>query len=284
MFNKNYANEILQGVSTTTSVENVKKLLGNPTFEDNINNIIGYKSQYFYIFFTGDEISIYHPDKYDEEESEKFGKLVTELNKSGDMNTFLNKLTDLYTDYSNYYMQNNYINIIYPLRGFSVTMGASSQNGITLYNNFQGYITDSITIEDLKANKQMPANVYTNLSTNLVYNDEVIRKTQDDLNRTPYDRAYLAQTDEYTVLKNENSYTFYSRNKNKVDSVLNVNNMTSMAIYDETTFIYGVKDDGIYIYNAQNMNLRQITSGQGDFNITRIENNTIYYDNTSINL
>ena len=60
--------------------------------------------------------------------------------------------------------------------------------------------------------------------------------------------------------------------------------MTSMAIYDETTFIYGVKDDGIYIYNAQNMNLRQITSGQGDFNITRIENNTIYYDNTSINL
>ena len=163
-------------------------------------------------------------------------------------------------------------------------MGASSQNGITLYNNFQGYITDSITIEDLKANKQMPANVYTNLSTNLVYNDEVIRKTQDDLNRTPYDRAYLAQTDEYTVLKNENSYTFYSRNKNKVDSVLNVNNMTSMAIYDETTFIYGVKDDGIYIYNAQNMNLRQITSGQGDFNITRIENNTIYYDNTSINL
>lgn len=284
VFNKNYANEILQGVSTTTSVENVEKLLGNPTFEDNINNIIGYKSQYFYIFFTGDEVSIYHPDKYDEEESEKFGKLVTELNKSGDMNTFLNKLTDLYTDYSNYYMQNNYINIIYPLRGFSVTMGASSQNGITLYNNFQGYITDSITIEDLKANKQMPANVYTNLSTNLVYNDEVIRKTQDDLNRTPYDRAYLAQTDEYTVLKNENSYTFYSRNKNKVDSVLNVNNMTSMAIYDETTFIYGVKDDGIYIYNAQNMNLRQITSGQGDFNITRIENNTIYYDNTSINL
>ncbi len=284
VFTKNYTNEIIQGISTTTSVENVENLLGKPNFEDNINNIIGYKSQYFYIFFTGDEISIYPPDKYNEEDSQKFGELVTELNQTGDMNTFLNKLTDLYPDYSSYNAQNNYVSIIYPLRGFSATMGASSQNGITLYSNFQGYITDSITIDDLKANKQIPANVYTNLDTNLVAYDETNRVERDYINRTPYDEAYLAQTDNYTVINSENKYTFYSRDKSQIDSSIIVDNMTTMAVYNQTTFIYGVKDDGIYMYDAQSMNLRQIVSGQGDFEIKNLENNTIYYDNTSINL
>ena len=283
VFNKNYTNEILQGISTTTSVENVENLLGSPTFEDDANNIIGYKCQYFYIFFTGDEISIYHPDKYDEDDSKEFGKLVTTLNQTGDMNTFLNKLTDLYTDYSNYYMQNNYVNIVYPLRGFSVVMGSSSQNGITIYSNFQGNITNSITIDDLKTNKQIPANVYTNLSTNLVLQDEVKRVTADEMERNPYDNAYSAQTDEYTVRKNENTYTFYSRDKTNIDSSMVISNLTNINSYNQTTFIYGVKDDGIYMYDAQNINLRQITSGQGDFEIDRIENNTIYYDNTSVN-
>ena len=92
IFTKNYTSELLSGINTTTSVENVENILGKPTYEDDNNGIIGYKCEYFYIFFTGDEISIYHPDEYNEQDSKKFGELVTELNKTGDMNTFLNKL------------------------------------------------------------------------------------------------------------------------------------------------------------------------------------------------
>lgn len=284
IFTKNYTSELLRGINTSASVQNVENILGKPTYEDDNNGIIGYKCEYFYIFFTGDEISIYHPDEYNEQDSKKFGELVTELNKTGDMNTFLNKLTNLYPNYASYYTNNNYVNIVYPLQGFEVTMGASNNNGITIYNNFQGYITDSITINDLKQNKQMPANVYTRLDTNLVFSEEMQRKETDDFNRNPYDEAYVLVTEDYSVINNRETYSFYSRDKTKIDSSLAISNFTNMIAYNQTTFIYGVQNDGIYIYNAENLSQTKIVEGQGNFKIDRIENNTIYYDNTSVNL
>ena len=168
IFTHNYNEQVLNGITTITSVENVENILGKPTFEDNINNIIGYKSKYFYIFFTGDEISIYPAEKYDEQKSKKFGELVTELNKTGDINTFLNKLTDLYPDYESYSVNNNYVDIQYPLLGFAIKMGYPNENGIILYSNFQGWITENIKIDDLISNKVIPINVYTMLDNNLV--------------------------------------------------------------------------------------------------------------------
>ena len=282
IFTKNYTSELLSGINTTSSVENVENILGKPTYEDDNTGIIGYKCEYFYIFFTGDEISIYHPDEYNEQDSKKFGELVTELNKTGDMNTFLNKLTNLYPNYASYYTNNNYVNIVYPLQGFEVTMGASNNNGITIYNNFQGYITDSITINDLKQNKQMPANVYTRFDTNIVFDEEKIRKNQDEIYRTPYDGAYVAQTDNYTVISNNNIYNFYSRNKSKIDTSLIINNLSNLLAYNQVEFVYGIKDEGIYLYNAETQEKRTIINGQGDFNIKKVENNRIYYDETNI--
>lgn len=57
-----------------------------------------------------------------------------------------------------------------------------------------------------------------------------------------------------------------------------------MLDYGASTFIYGVKNEGIYKYDAKNMNLEQICSGQGEFNLVKIENNTLYYDNKSLQL
>ena len=282
IFTKNYTSELLSGINTTTSVENVENILGKPTYEDDNNGIIGYKCEYFYIFFTGDEISIYHPDEYNETQSKKFGNLVTELNKTGDMNTFLNRLTNLYPNYASYYTNNNYVNIVYPLQGFEVTMGASSKNGITLYSNFQGNITDSITIDDLKQNKQMPANVYTRLDTNIIFAEEKTRKAQDEVYRIPYDGAYVVQTDDYTVIGNNNIYNFYSRDKSKIDTSLVINNLSSILAHNQVEFVYGIKDEGIYLYNAETQEKRRIINGQGDFDIKKIENNRIYYDETYI--
>ena len=282
IFTKNYTSELLRGINTSASVENVENILGKPTYEDDNNGIIGYKCEYFYIFFTGDEISIYHPDEYNETKSKRFGNIVTELNKTGDMNTFLNRLTNLYPNYASYYTNNNYVNIVYPLQGFEVTMGASSKNGITLYSNFQGNITDSITIDDLKQNKQMPANVYTRLDTNIIFAEEKTRKAQDEVYRTPYDGAYVVQTDDYTVIGNNNIYNFYSRDKSKIDTSLVINNLSSILAHNQVEFVYGIKDEGIYLYNAETQEKRRIINGQGDFDIKKIENNRIYYDETYI--
>lgn len=286
VFTKNYAQEIITSITTTTSVENVENILGKPTYEDSTLDVpvIGYKCQDFYIFFSDDEVSVYHPDKYNENDSKSFGKLVTELNETGDMNTFLNKLTDLYPNYNSFYTDDGYVNIVYSLQGFEVTFGAPKNNGITIYNNFKGNVTNDITIEDIRENKKIPANVYTKLETNLVYDMEGDRTQADNFNRNPYDEAYLVQTNEYTVRRSENNYSFYSRNKNKIDSLLAISNLTNMISYDEHTFIYGVKNDGIYIYDAEQMKTNKVVEGQGNFNIEKLEENVIYYDGKQINL
>ncbi len=285
VFTPKYDNEILENITTSTNLDEVINLIGEPTYDDpnNATRVIGYKCEYFYIFFSENEISVYQLDKYNEKDSEAFGKLVTDLNTTGDMNTFLNRLTNLYPHYSRYISEENYINIKYPLQGFEVTFGTKNNNGITIYSNFQGYITEDLTIDDVREEKKIPANIYTKLDNNLVYSEESYRANQNYINRNSYDQGYFVQTNEYTVTKIDNTYKFYSRDERKMDSILTINNLTSMINYGETIFIFGVSNDGIYIYNAETKELINIIKGNGKFNITNIDNRTIYYDNTSIN-
>lgn len=278
VFTKDYRSPVIENISTLTKMEDVEKNLGIPTFKNEEFNIIGYKSNSIYIFFSEDEISVYPVEKYNEEDSKKFGKIFSELNKTGDIETFLNKLTDLYPDYESYYNINDFIKISYPLKGFEVTLGASNNNGITIYKNFQGQITEDISIDDLKSNEKVPVNVNIQLNNNLVFETEISRITQDEFYRNPYDEAFMIQTELYTVIEKNNNYCFYSRNKENIDSSLNINNFTNMLNYSDTIFIYGVKDDGIYMYNAKDTNLTKIIDGKGEFNLEKVENNMIYFD------
>ena len=92
----------------------------------------------------------------------------------------------------------------------------------------------------------------------------------------------MAQTDNYTVISYNNIYIFYSRNKSKIDTSLIINNLSNLLAYNQVEFVYGIKDEGIYLYNAETQEKRTIINGQGDFNIKKVENNRIYYDETNI--
>ena len=100
--------------------------------------------------------------------------------------------------------------------------------------------------------------------------------------RNPYDNNWIVQTDTYTVQKNDNEYNFYSRDKENIDSAITVNNLTNIVIFDEVTFIYGIKNKGIYAYNAQKMQLSELVTGNDEFNIIKYENNKLYYDNKEV--
>ena len=112
----------------------------------------------------------------------------------------------------------------------------------------------------------------------MVSTAEISRVSQDEFYRNPYDEAFEVQTTEYTVIKSDYNYSFYSRKKDNIDSTLSISNLTSILSYNDETFLYGVENDGIYMYNAINMYLNKIVEGNGKFNIEKIENNTIYYD------
>lgn len=284
VFTQNYNDELLDGLKPTSSKEEVERILGKPTYTSSGNEAIGYKCEYFYVFFTGKEASVYPADEYNEENSRKFGNLVTELNKTGDANTFLNKLTDLYPNYETFYKQKNYVSLVYPLKGFEVILGAESKNGLHIYSNFKGNITEDITIDTLRENKKMPVNVYTNLNTNLVTQTEEIRINNDHFNRHPYDDVEEVQTEDYTVMKEGTTYKFYSKDKSKIDSEIVVENITNIMSYNNTMFVYGVKNKGLFLYDAEKMKNMQLVEGDGEFKITKVENNEIYYDETKIQI
>ena len=139
--------------------------------------------------------------QYIQKNNEEFAKLVTNLNSNGDTNTFLNKLTDIYPDYETFYRQDTYVNIKYPTKGFEVTLGAAQNNGITIYSNYQGKITENISITDIKNNKTSIPNVNFKLDENMVANEEEGRIYIDETSRHPYSGMAEIETNEYNVIE-----------------------------------------------------------------------------------
>jgi len=52
--------------------------------------------------------------------------------------------------------------------------------------------------------------------------------------------------------------------------------------FDDYNFIYSVKGMGIYCYNAKTRQYTTIVSGNEDFIIKKVEDNLLYYDETSV--
>ena len=290
VFIKNYQGNVLQGITVGMTNDEVRNVLGTPTYEDYSEmEVIGYKLKDIYVFFADGEISVYRVDEYNEDENKKFASLTTKLFNDKDYNTFLSELTELYPDYSSYTQEEDYINIKYPLKGFEISFGNNIKNGITIYNNFMGNVTEDISIDDIKNNKKLTQNTYLNLERNLVFDDELGRANEDFYTRIAIDtedieKGKFAQSKEFTVYYNDtySSYTFYSINKNYPDFEIRVQNATSICSLTDNLFVYGVSNDGIYVADAYTMKNAKILNVDGECIIDRVENNTIYYDNTSV--
>ena len=159
IFDKEYKEEIIDGITTGLTNTEIREKLGKPTFEnEDANILIGYISQEYYIFFCNGEISIYRKEKLDEKKNEAFAELVSSLIEDNDYNVFLSSLTDLYSDYTSYINEGNRIEIDYPLRGFKVNLENGKKNVITLFNNYEGKVSKETTMEGVKnGNNSLPA-------------------------------------------------------------------------------------------------------------------------------
>ena len=161
IFTKNYENEVFSGIKTGLDNKEIIKILGKPTFENQeANKLIGYKTDNYYAFFTEGNISVYRIEHFNENKNEEFAKLVTELLESKDYTKFLNVVTEIYPEFSNYKKESNEIEIFYPQIGFSFSLNTKGKSGITIYNNYQGKITNDTKIDDLNSGKAMPSGIY----------------------------------------------------------------------------------------------------------------------------
>ena len=111
---------------------------------------------------------------------------------------------------------------------------------------------------------------------------EQIRISSDDLSRNPFAYEGTIRNEKYIVYLQEDRCEFYSRDKENIDSIINVTGLNNIYQLNDTVFVYSIEGKGIYIYEASQMKTTQIVSGTDQYKINEVKDNTIYYDNTSI--
>lgn len=159
VFTSNYPNEIVEGITTKTSKEDIIKKLGTPQFESTNNNIIGYKSKDIYMFFADNEISVYRVEK--KFDTSKFVTAVEEFSKDSDLIKLVNEVKKNWPDYDIYKYDEDYVYIQYSLKGISIKYNYNNNNGIFIYNNYYGEVSESTTIEQIVENgTQILENMY----------------------------------------------------------------------------------------------------------------------------
>ncbi|HOZ55141.1 MAG TPA: hypothetical protein PK993_03790 [Clostridia bacterium] len=284
VFNSNYKNEVVNGLKTTSSKKEIIDKLGNPQFEQ--NEIIGYKTENTYIFFNNNEISVYKSDN--KFETIEFSDLVSNYIQDKDLVKFTSNLKNIWSDYDLYEYNSNYLILQYSLKGIQICLNYKGNSGINVYTNFKGNIVPNLEIENTLNNEnQLPKEVYFK-NENLVFLAEKQRIVNQKEIKYDLGNVIKNSSNDFIIdIKElENSVyaiSFVSSNLNKPNRELK--EYINYGIWkDDENFIYSVKQKGIYNYNVKNNLYSTLITGKQEFNIKKITDNTLEFDNTKIEI
>ena len=284
LFTNNYKGQVVSGITTGMTNDAIIQKLGTPTYTYSNNSLIGYRSNDIYAFFHDGRISIYEVAKLNATDNKAFAELFTKLNKDGDVTSFYNELNVLYPNPESASEKDDDISAFYPTLGFKVHFGGNN-NGITIYSNYQGSITNDVTMDDLKGGK-VPPNTDLDIKNDAIFFAEKLRYLDELGKRNPNNNWAAATTKLFQVHENEetHSFDFYSIDRKSIDSSINKSNGMKILKLDDTRFVYNIPYDGIFIYNAQTLKIEKIVQGSNDeeLKLEKIENNTLYYDNKTL--
>lgn len=177
VFDEKYDRELFEGIKTGLDNSEIVKLLGEPLFQSDAKPEIGYITKDFYVFFYNGEISIYRIEEVDEYNNNEFAKLVTQLMDNMDIGEFISKVIDIYPDFDKYEKKSDEINLQYSLRGISISYNKNANQGITIYNNFKGKITEDIDLNEVETINSLPRGIYY-FDMDSVYQYELKRKSK----------------------------------------------------------------------------------------------------------
>ena len=174
IFVKEYKGNVFENITAGMSNETIRNILGEPTYENTeADLLIGYKTEKFYVFFSNGQISIYPVESFDENKNKQFAEIISEyINNTNIYKETLQKVTQLYPDYSEYIQNEDSIDLKYPLKGFEIKMGKGERTGIYIYENYKGKISPNITKEDLES--KTLNNIYL-VDSNFIFEEELNR-------------------------------------------------------------------------------------------------------------
>lgn len=265
VFTEKYGKEVVNGIKVNTAFDEIKQTLGTPTFnhENYIENkqkdigYIGYKGEEFYVFFSENEISIYRIEKANT--STGLADAIEKFNTEADLRVFVSRITDMWPDYDYYGYDENYVTLKYSLRGLRIAF-TPSEAGVYIYNNYNGYIANETTIEDVTKNTELiPKNVNLQIDEDLVNLYEENRKMQYNSN---YGNIFMGMsnysTSKFDVNINNEQLMFVSTSREFPNSVIN-KKVNTFIKYSETEFIFGDEEGKIYKYDATKLQLNDLS-------------------------
>ena len=239
IFTKNYKKSVFSNIYVGDDFKKVEDALGKPSFED--NNVIGYKTKKFYIFFTEKEISIYRIEKYNYDEFEEL--LNQYIEEKIDVKTFTNKLTDLWNDYEEFNYDSNYVCLNYPLQGVSMILNAETPYNIIIYSNYE----NKNDLKDLIENNK----IVGNLDKDFVFETEKnrIQKASDSKALEHLDNEdFVGESKLFSESVQNNKVEFYSKDESLPDCTL-IDVVNSYVWVDDDIFVYSIEKNGIYYFD-----------------------------------
>lgn len=282
VFTKKYKENIVNDIKTTLTKQEIINILGEPTFEKNDYDFIGYKGKDLYLFFNSkNEISVYKV----ENEEKDFSEFIDEYIEDRDSEKLIKKIKEKYQDFDIYQNTINGKILQYTLDGISLNF--EKNRNIEIYNNYIGKIYGDKTIKNLE-NITLPDNIIIK-NENLVVNTEFKRiqnveslkyqAIQEDTNNNSKN-FYLIKT---SVSDGIFKIQFLSKDDSCANSELKENVDTYLWITDNV-LAYSIKNNGIYLYNAQLRKYKSLITGKDEFNLIEYKDGTLRYDDKSINI
>ena len=168
IFKNNYKNNILNEINTSTSMEEVIEILGEPTFGSIEGGLIGYKGNQIYAFFTGYEVSIY---RVENDEENNLINILRNFNDSGDVKKFVSAITDMWKDYDLYEYDSNFVDLVYSLKGVKIQFNITSSHGLIVGNNYIGNLDELVNLKEELGIQE----IYFD-NTDFVYEAEISRR------------------------------------------------------------------------------------------------------------
>ena len=284
VFTEKYKDEILNGITVETSKEIIQNALGKPAFE--VNDVWGYKTEKFYIFFSNEQISIYPVVEYN---TEKIIEAINNYNNDNDFEKYITTIRTTWEDYDSFESTGNKVIVKYTLKGITFKYDTSSKSGIIINNNYTGNINNSNALTDISENNDMQLieGMYFE-DVDSVFENEMARVSSID-NSSFYGNAkttkILNTSNKYKVNTDSNGKVmFISINKQNPNTELR-ESLSYGIWYDDSKFIYSVKEKGIYLYDVENQTYSTIIEGNDEYRIYDINNgNSLVYDKSEVSI
>ena len=286
VFNSRYKGNIINNLNTNSTFEEIKNILGYPTFDDGNDLLIGYKSNDIYVFFVkkleGIDVSIYNVESYN---TDDFAKFVTNFINNKDYDKLIDSIFSIWSDPSKYTSsQNDFINLCYNNKGVNIEFNTSNPSGVTIYKNFKGKITNDISFEDIvTGNKELPENVYFK-NEDSIFIEEKERRTRyfvDDNYEESNELFYVIPS--YVTENNIRILTFFSKDGNNPNFQINENVYKTLWA-DSTHFIYSVSGKGIYMIDVITRKTTTLVNGTWSYNLQGYKDGVLTYDGININI